>query len=36
LANFDGIARLKQFEGGLYYVVKGARNWATAGSSHSR
>jgi O-methyltransferase len=32
LANFDGIARLKQFEGGLYYVVKGARNWATAGS----
>jgi O-methyltransferase len=30
LAGYEGMARIKQFEGGLYYVVKGERNWATA------
>ena len=30
LASYEGMARIKQFEGGLYYVVKGERNWATA------
>jgi len=27
LAGYAGIARIKQFEGSLYYVVKGARKW---------
>jgi O-methyltransferase len=27
LAGYEGVARIKQFKGGLYYVVKGARNW---------
>ena len=31
LADYEGPARLKQFRGRLYYVVKGARQWATAG-----
>ena len=30
LAGYEGMARIKQFEGSLYYVVKGERNWATA------
>jgi O-methyltransferase len=30
LAVYEGMARIKQFEGGLYYVVKGERNWSTA------
>ena len=27
LATYEGVARLKQFQGSLYYVVKGARKW---------
>jgi hypothetical protein len=27
LADYEGMARIKQFEGSLYYVVKGARKW---------
>ncbi|RWH77675.1 MAG: hypothetical protein EOQ86_18570 [Mesorhizobium sp.] len=32
LASYEGMARIKQFEGGLYYVVKGERDWSTAGN----
>src|SRR5262245_8503424 len=32
LANYRGTARLKQFQGRLYYVVKGARKWENAGA----
>jgi O-methyltransferase len=27
LAAYEGVARLKQFRGSLYYVIKGARRW---------
>lgn len=27
LANYEGVTRIKQFEGRLYYVVKGPRKW---------
>lgn len=27
LAEYEGMARIRQFEGGLYYVVKGERQW---------
>jgi O-methyltransferase len=32
LASYEGVARIKQFEGGLYYVVKGERKWEDAGA----
>jgi O-methyltransferase len=30
LAGYEGVARIKQFDAGLYYVVKGARQWEYA------
>ena len=30
LASYEGVARIRQSGSGLYYVVKGERNWATA------
>ena len=35
LAGYEGMARIKQFDDRLYYVVKGTRNWADAGDTPS-
>jgi O-methyltransferase len=34
LAAYEGMARIKVFDGRLYYVVKGTRNWDDAVSTH--
>ena len=36
LAAYEGMARIKQFDGRLYYVVKGTRNWDDAASTRAR
>jgi O-methyltransferase len=30
LTEYEGMARIRQFQGGLYYIVKGVREWTTA------